>query len=44
MHLTHCVIDFYRQPSVIIANGRVGSDASVGDCMFVGSGGTSISI
>ena len=39
MNLTHCVIDFCRQPSLRIANGRVGSDAGVGDCTFVGSGG-----
>ena len=36
------LIDFCRQSGLRIANGRVGSDAGVGECTYVGYGGTSL--
>ena len=37
-----CLIDFCKQSGLRIANGRVGSDARVGKCTYVGSGGSSL--
>ena len=36
------LIDFCRQVGLGNANGRVGSDAGVGECTYVGSSGTSL--
>ena len=36
------LIDFSRQTGLRIANGRVGSDAGIGECTYVGSSGTSL--
>ena len=37
-----CLIDFCKQSGLRIAKGRVGSDARVGKCTYVGSGGSSL--
>ena len=37
-----CLIDFCRQTGKRIANGRVGSDAGVGECTYIGSSGASL--
>ena len=36
------MIDFCRQTGLRIANGRVGSDAGIGECTYVGSSGASL--
>ena len=36
------LIDFCRQTGLRIANGRVGSDSVVGECTYVGTGGSSL--
>ena len=36
------MIDFCRQTGLRIANGRVGSDAGIGECTYVGSSGSSL--
>ena len=36
------LIDFCRQTGLRIANGRVGSDAGIGECTYVGSRGASL--
>ena len=36
------MIDFCRQTGLRIANGRVGSDAGIGECTYLGSSGSSL--